>query len=83
MKSALTIGVLDFVYCIVFAINMRAIAQGRYARTFITDLVLGAFAFSIVKLIAAAKTPAEMLAYCFGGAAGACVGIWFTREKKA
>jgi hypothetical protein len=79
--NALLIGALDFLYCVVFAINMRAIAQGRYRATFVTDLILGVFAFTIVKMIAQAQSFAEMVAYCFGGAFGACVGIYFTRTR--
>ena len=80
MTNALLIGALDFVYCVVFAANMRAIAKGSYAGTFVTDLVLGAFAFTIVKLIARATTLSEMVAYCVGGALGACLGIYVTKR---
>jgi hypothetical protein len=80
VKSALIIGALDFTYCLIFAANMRAIARGGYALTFATDLVLGIFAFTIVRMIASASTTVEMAAYCLGGAAGACAGIWTTKH---
>ena len=71
--------VLLFIQSGVITVNMRAIAQGRYAESFVSDLILYLMGFTIVKQIVEANTKTAQFCYALGGATGAQVAIWATK----
>jgi hypothetical protein len=59
--------------------NQRAIAQGLYFWTGMTDLFFAGVNFAVIKKIAtSAPGWAPWAGYTFGGVAGSLLGIWLT-----
>jgi len=60
--------------------NYRAIAQGRYFWTAITDLLYATVQFYLIKKIADSKqTGVALVGYVSGGVVGSLTAIWLTK----
>ncbi len=79
MKSALSIGALNFLVYLALVCNYRAVAQARYVDAALSDMLIAGLGFSIVKKVAAATTIAERTAYVLGGGLASVCGIWLTK----
>ncbi len=64
----------------IIAVNYRAVAQGRYAATILTDAVIAIAGFTLFRLIAESGDLASMAGYTAGAALGGATGIWLTRH---
>jgi len=64
---------------LVVSIGIRALAQGLYAETIVTDLMLGVIGFTLIKRVAEAKGKVELVGYTLGGTAGSALAIFITR----
>lgn len=78
----LLLGLLLWVHYTLLSVNTRAVAQGRYIATGITNAVIALCGFTLFKLITEASTPMGVLGYTIGGVIGGATGIWITRHWK-
>jgi hypothetical protein len=60
--------------------NWRAIAQGRYASIFVSDMIFAGVNFLLIKRVSEAKSKAALAGYVLGGACGSLVSVWITRK---
>lgn len=79
MKALALLGLVWFQFILV-TVNYRAIAQGRYLATGVSDFVIAACSFGLFKLIQNAETPVEVLGYSVGATLGGISGIWLTKH---
>lgn len=78
-RTAGVLAILNFISFLLVTVNFRAVAQGRYLLTFVTDITLCLLGFTIFKrLQAAEKNRAQALAYAIAGAVAAQLGIFLT-----
>lgn len=68
-----------FIYFL-FSVNARALAQGRVAWTFFSDLVYAAVSYSLIKWISKNEDGWGRLGYIFGGAWGSVFAILLTKK---
>lgn len=59
--------------------NMRAISQGSYFWTAITDFTFAAVNFAIIKKIAQSETKTAWAGYTLGGVVGSLSAIYLTK----
>ncbi len=79
MKNCLIIGFMNFTAYLLLIYNYRAVAQGRYIESIISDGLIAAMGFSMLKKIGAANTVEERIAFITGGIIASGVGIWITK----
>jgi hypothetical protein len=79
MKSALSIGLINFVLYLFLVINYRSVAQGRYIESIISDMIIAGLGFSVVKKISEAKSISDRIAYIIGGGLASFCGIYITK----
>lgn len=80
VKEFAAVFAVQFVqYCLV-SVAYRAMAQARYAPTFLIDLVYGFGAFYVIQKVAKAESKAAVAGYVLGGAFGSCAAIWITQK---
>ena len=80
IKSFMLIFGVQFIqYCIV-SISYRAMAQGRYVWTFVTDMIYGLNSFYLIKRIMKSDSNLEIIGYTLGGACGSMLAIWITKQ---
>ena len=80
---ALLLGVLMCANYGLFAVNMRACAQGRYFWTVATDILIAVLSFTMIRMIGEAGSAMEMASYAAGGGAGSVLGMWITKRWNA
>ncbi len=80
MKSALSIGLLNFALYITLVYNYRAVAQGRYLDSRISDILIAIMGFTMVKKIALANSLLEQAMYVLFGGLASITGIWITKQ---
>lgn len=61
-------------------INIRAAAKGKILPTVLSDFVLAAIVFWIIRAVAEAQSVGEFLAYVIGGGFGSAAAILLTRK---
>jgi hypothetical protein len=79
MKSALSIGALNFLFYLCWVYNYRAVAQARYADAIVSDMLIAALSFSIIRKAATANTFVERAAFVLGGGLASFCGIFITK----
>jgi hypothetical protein len=61
-------------------VNYRAVSQGLYGWTFISDMAVAFNGFLLIKRIADDKSRAGLVGYTLGGAVGSVAAIWITKH---
>jgi len=79
MKPAISLFLMNFIVYLVLVFNYRAVAQGRYAESIISDMIIAFLGFTIVKKISTATTKIEHAAMVISGGAASFLGIYITR----
>ena len=62
-----------------FSVNARALAQGRVAWTFFSDLLYAAVGYYIIRLVGKNESRMGQLGYVMGGAVGSIIAIELTK----
>jgi hypothetical protein len=70
---------VQLVFYFIFTINMRAIAQANYGATIVSDLLIAAITFKVIKKIGEATTNWAYAGYVAGGAFGSVIAIYLTK----
>ncbi|HUR19847.1 MAG TPA: hypothetical protein VMZ90_03510 [Vicinamibacterales bacterium] len=68
---------------LLIVVNIRACAKGLILAAVVTDFLICVLGFTLIRLIADAGTPTEVLAYALGGSSGSALAIWVTRRWDA
>jgi len=63
-----------------FSINARALAQGRMAWTFFSDLVFASSSYWTIKFVSRNQNGYGQMGYIFGGAFGSVLAILLTKR---
>jgi hypothetical protein len=64
----------------VISINYRAIAQGSYLWSVLTDLVVASLSYFVVRRIAKSKDSiCQWAGFALGSAVGTVIGIWLSK----
>ncbi len=72
---------IQLVLYILLVINFRAISQGGYTVTVVTDFSVASFQFFVIKKIADSSESAHQWAgYAIGGGLGGAIGIWISQN---
>lgn len=74
--------VVEFIAFLLATLNFRYCAKGHMRGTMTTDILLAANSFFVVKLVADAHSPWEMLGFVAGAALGSYIGMRLTRGLK-
>jgi hypothetical protein len=80
MKNCLIIGSMNFVAYLLLVFNFRAVAQGRYLESIISDTLIASMGFSMVKKIGEATTLGQRFSFILGGSLASGLGIWITKQ---
>ena len=70
----------QFLSYFIYSVNARALAQGRMAWTFFTDLIFAAVNYTIIKQVSESKSNMGRLGYVLGGAWGSLLAILLTKK---
>lgn len=80
MRGALEFGLLECVTFFLATLNFRACAKNRMFLTLVTDMLIAASGFVLVRMVATATRPAQMAGYVVGAGCGSLSGMWITRR---
>jgi hypothetical protein len=78
--------VFAFMFCIqliqyfLITVNYRAVAQGRYGATFMSDLAIAANGYMLIHFVANSTGLLAFSGYALGGAFGSVLAIWVTKK---
>lgn len=75
MSSPLSIAVAQFIYHLLWYLNVRATAEGHVRFALVTDVLSTALYISIIKRIVEDGRRAQWIALMIGGALGSWVGL--------
>lgn len=71
---------LQFLLYLLITLNFRAIAQARYGWTILTDMLISAAQFWIIRTVgASAESVIAWSGFVCGGAAGSALGIYLSK----
>lgn len=70
--------ILQFFAYLIVTLNMRAVADGNYLLTFITDVLVAFIGFTSIKKIVDAHTRLEQVLYIAGAGLGAQLALWIS-----
>ncbi len=79
MKPFLIMVALNFVSYLLLVINFRAVAQGRYIESILSDTLIATLGFTIIKRISTANKISERIGFILGGAIASGLGIYLTK----
>lgn len=79
MKRALLIGAMECLTFFLATVNIRACSKGQLRLTLVTDALIAALGFLLIKFVAEAQSAFEMAAYVTGAVSGSLVGMRLTR----
>lgn len=71
--------ILNYIAYFTLVYNFRAVAQGLYWPSVLSDITIAALGFSILKSIQEANTLPQRLAYIAGGGFASASGIYVTK----
>jgi len=72
---------LQFLFYLLVTVNFRAIAQARYGWTVLTDFLISAAQFWIIRRVgASAESFVALSGFVCGGAGGSSTGIWLSKK---
>ena len=80
MKQFCLFFVVQCLQYFLITVNYRAVSQGRYGWTFISDMAVAFNGFLLIKRIADDKTKWGLAGYTLGGAVGSVAAIWITKR---
>jgi len=80
MKEFLLFFFIQLASYFIVTCNFRAISQGRYTWTVLTDMTISAFQFWLIRQIAESGTIIAWLGMVCGGGIGSMLGIWVTKR---
>lgn len=78
LHRAVFLFILEFFAFMIITLNMRAVSEGHYVLTFITDILVAFIGFTSIKQIVEASTRLEQISYALGGALGAQLALWIS-----
>jgi hypothetical protein len=70
---------IQFMQFFLITINLRAAAQGLYAWTAFSDLLISANNFLLIKRISQSESRPALIGYSLGGALGSILAIYITK----
>lgn len=79
MKTFSAFFTLQFVAYGLMCWNYRAVALGWVGNVVVSDLMLAALSFTLMKKVSEAKYGSAMWGYILGGAAGSAVSVTLTK----
>jgi hypothetical protein len=81
MRTFILFFALQFTLYLLVTVNFRAIAQARYGWTILTDTLISAAQFWIIRKVGtSADNSIAWFGFVVGGAAGSTVGIWLSKR---
>ena len=81
MKTFGLFFLLQFLMFALITVNTRAIAQARYRWTILTDILISAFQFLIIRKVgASAENWVAWSGFVCGGAVGSSLGIYVSKK---
>lgn len=78
MKTFILFFALQYGLFLLLAVNFRALAQARYGWTILTDTLISAAQFWIIRKVGSAESLVAWYGFVCGGGMGSATGIWFT-----
>lgn len=74
--------VVEFFAFLLATLNFRYCAKGHIGKTFLTDILIAANGFLVVKLVVDARTPWEVLGYIAGAGCGSLLAMTLTKRLE-
>jgi hypothetical protein len=81
IKEGLILFTAQMISFAIISINYRAVAQANYIWSILTDIVIAALSFFVIKRIAKSKcnSIAQWVGFTIGSAIGTAIGIWTSK----
>lgn len=82
LKSSLILFFTQILMYMILCVNYRAVAQGNYLQSVISDFMIASASFFIIKKIAKDESKGVWmwLGFAMGGVVGTIIGIWISKS---